>query len=48
MKEVSASDDPNAALEEIIDRNLDHVYPTEEVRKVRIPWLSATTLALFL
>nr|XP_009385427.1 PREDICTED: lysM domain receptor-like kinase 3 [Musa acuminata subsp. malaccensis] len=34
MKEVSASDDPNAALEEIIDRNLDHVYPTEEVRKM--------------
>ncbi|URD83284.1 LysM domain [Musa troglodytarum] len=34
MKEVSASDDPNAALEEIIDRNLDHVYPMEQVRKM--------------
>ncbi|RRT44953.1 hypothetical protein B296_00029214 [Ensete ventricosum] len=47
MKEVSPSDDPNAALEEIIDRNLDHVYPMEEVRKVSIPWLGAM-LALFL
>lgn len=34
MKGIHLSEDPQAGLEEIIDPNLDHVYPEEEMNKV--------------